>query len=278
MKKNIIIQILLVFISNIILAQKNINLRLSLGNGKPFASKYNSTNTNLPSKVNVLFGHGNPNSTFANRVLNNLQAGVMVEYKNKNNIISVGIVNGRTELMVSTNYVDTTKSLNYFGASMSSATLKKYGIEYTHDFKVNKFTNNKILKGCIISPNIGCFFADHSYVDYNSAKLGFVTKDEFGVTTDSSMNTKTVFNKYGFILSAGIRIGKLNKNNKEKYSITFLYDKGFVKLWQLNDFNYFNYLQDHINTTQYTRGSQFKIYFSKPIGIYNIDKHKKNRK
>lgn len=264
------ILIILFLVTKIATAQNKLQLRVSLGNGKPFSSE-NHVYSNLENPY-VIFDKYIQSGRKVKKVFNRLfsypQLDYMLEYKiNKSNTIGFGIQHGATELLV----INKKNATNTKGGA-----LKKIGFEYTKTFNVSNLLNTKNGKSSRLycSFIVGVFSVNHTYNNYDNNPKLEIYKDINGNTTDSSVDKAFVLNNHGIIASAGLRIGKLNKKNNERFSITFLYDHGFTNLWQFNTFSFSNYLNDYVNTTQVARGSQFKIYISMPIGIYNFDKKK----
>lgn len=254
--KSIYIFTTLLLIAQFISAQQKLQFRIGIGNGKPFSSEKHIYSTQ--ENPNVIFGNtvvsGRQIKKVFNRVFSNPQIVYMLEYKiNKSNLIGFGLQHGRTELLV----------INPNGSTATGGgTLRKIGFEYVRTLKINEIikTNNQKLNRLYCSFLVGIFSVHHKYNDYGTGKIISVSKDLFGNSIDSTTSDGFILNNHGIITSLGVRFGLFNKRNKEKLSFTFLYDYGFTNLWQLNSYSYFNYLNEHINTTQVSRGSQFKIW------------------
>ena len=84
----------------------------------------------------------------------------------------------------------------------------------------------------------GAFWVRHRYNNYENDGVNpftLITKDSLGMTIDSTTGNSRLLVPNGFILSAGIRMGLLNKKkNAERLSLTFSYDQGFIPLWEDN--------------------------------------------
>ena len=265
MKRSVLVILLLIISKLNIVAQKKLQLRISLGNGKPFYSNgIIYSNINSP---NVQFGkYNNSYNRVFNRILSNPQIGYMLEYKiDSKNTLGFGLQMGRTELNFTSNkYI-----------SSDGAPLKKIGIEYTRTRYFSDLASKKTNSGRYYFSVIGSLsLVNHTYNYYENGIGPFTLIDQNGNTTDSLTDKLFPINKHGFIGSVGFRIGKLNKKGNEKFSLTIQYDHGFTKLWQKNTNTYFNYLTDYTIATQVARGSQLKIYLSFPIGIYNFETSK----
>jgi len=241
-------------------AAQMIQLRPSLGNGKPFSVNHRIAESKIG--YNLVTFDKYYGGKFDNRVLQLPQAGLMLEYKvNPQHTIGLGIMAGRTEL----NYITNAAEGAYLSARSSAATIKKIGVEYTYTKDIGNFK---------ISPVVGAFLISHDYNNYGCCPIIFTNQDNAGYTIDSSTSTELKITQNGLMASLGLRLAMNNKSGKESVSVTFLYDHGFTNLWQATSFYYYNYLQDYTNASSSARGSQFKVYLSMPIRIYNTQTKK----
>jgi ribosome biogenesis protein Nip4 len=200
----------------------------------------------------------------------------MLEYKwDKHNTIGIGLQKGRTEL--SSNIY--TENGTFVSSDVSGATINKWGLEYSRQFYVADYDgSNNGLNRVHFSLLAGAFWVRHRYNNYENdgkSPFTFLSKDSIGNTIDSATASSRLLVPNGFIVSLGFRVGLLSKvKKKEKLSVTFLYDHGFVTLWEKNHYYYHNYLNDFTIATMTSRGNQFKVYLSIPIRLYAIDNKK----
>jgi hypothetical protein len=252
-------------------SQKQLQLRLSWGNGKPWPYKntvLRSPNSRTTEKFNSLYRAG-----ISNRLFNNPQYGIMLEYKwDKNNTIGIGLQKGRTEVSA----IIYSENGTFAGSTATGATLNKWGLEYSRQFYMADYNgSNNGLNRVHFSLLAGAFWVRHRYNNYENdgmSPVTFLSKDSLGNTRDSTTSSARLLVPNGFIISVGFRVGLLSKvKKKEKLSVTFSYDHGFVTLWEQNYYHYHNYLKDFTIAKMTSRGNQFKVYLSIPIRLYAID-------
>jgi hypothetical protein len=258
-------------------SQHKLMLRPSLGNGKAFT-------TNQEFKTNatylkILFDKYQGVGRFpglGNRILQNPQIGFMLEYSiNKNNVIGFGWVKGRTDADFRISF----DGGNYWSGSGVGSNINKTGLEYTRNFFLKDYTKliHSKLNRLFFSALVGASIVNHRFNNYECCHTTFVKKDNAGNTIDSSTSKSEFLNYHGLIVTSSIRVGVLNKKLIEKLSITFSYDYGFHPLRRYSDYTYYNYLSEFYTVSMVTRGSQFKIYLSMPLTLYDFDKQRLKR-
>ena len=259
--------------NNSLNAQK-LQLRISLGNGKPYSTD-RQINTTLPN-AKITFDRSYESRTLkklSERVFVYPQIGLMLDYIFDNsNVISFGIMGGRSELQAMVNRrPDITKIGSY---NSDGGGLRMLGLEYSRKLSFLKSQKGFLKNRHLFYLYTGIFLVSHDHNNYDSGPIIFVTKDTNGNTIDSSTSKSIVLHKYGGVIPLGIRYSYFNKKQIEKFSFSIKYDYGLVKLWQSIYYNYYAYKTEHIITSMISKGSQLKISISFPINLYDFKKDK----
>lgn len=250
-KKEIVITLVFLALFHKVLAQK-IELRPSLGWGRGWGYKYHIASNDQSPPYRVSFDRPlNLNLQFP-------QVGIMLDYNYKNKlIVSVGRIHGKTEL-----------SSTIDGYSYVAALLQKWGGELLY----SPWRYKSKVRLYIIG---GLFYANNSNFDYNAGSFGMSTIDSSGNIVSKSSDTSINIRSRGTIVNAGIRFAFFNtKKHRERFSITLNLDIGLQDIWTYKNMVEYNYLSKYIYAYNTSKGNQIKIYFSKPITIYNLKKDK----
>ncbi len=246
MNKTLVLLVLWIILTNSVLAQK-MELRPSLGWGYGWGNNYqivtNDNNSNL-------------HASFDKPIMPNLQLpqlGIMLDVNWDNKfILSVGRMHGKTELVSSITGFQT----------YSAALIQKWGGEFLYSINNKKKMPHFFIIG-------GIYYANNRNFDYNAGNSQLIFKDTFGTVNSIIADTSTNIKPFGVIVNAGIRIVFYNKNvRKEKYSITVNFDYGLKDIWTYQISYKYNYFSKYYYTYNTSRGTQLKIYISKPIDIY----------
>lgn len=263
-------------------AQNKFTLRPSLGNGRAF----NFSEIVYRSEQNPYFNHSFNrrdfnnafpfSSSFLSTIISSPQVGFMAEYKiSPISTLGVGIMKGRTEGFHFISIDSGFSKGNKFGDHWVAGPTK-IGIEYTYSIPINKhFSKINILKKLQFSLLLGAFYLDNN--QYGHDEIFTDVSHNNNVTVDSLVKTSANLNSHGFMLSGGIQLGILNKKKVEKISITFLYDQGLTNLEENRYETYYSYLTQYMKGVQIARGTQLKIYFSKPLDVINTYQKIKNK-
>jgi hypothetical protein len=242
--------IIILLTSTLKVFAQTIEFRPSIGWGHGWGTN-NKINTNLlPINYKVAFYNPSLSAEVP-------QLGLMFEYNYYQKwIISIGRMHGKTELYNSING----------SVSITQSLIQKFGTEFY--YRINKLSSHSSFY-----IYAGLYYANNTNTDYNAGNIQFATLDSLGIVKTRNYDTALNIYKNGNILSSGLRITIFNpKKNRESISITLNYDMGLKPLWTNKTTNESNYLLDYISASSTSKGSQLKIYLSKPIKIYKYKK------
>jgi hypothetical protein len=207
--------------------------------------------------------------------MTNFQIGLMFEYVfHKHHSIGIGFMTGATESKFTT-YINDPKVPLIYVTNSNSGKYMKQGLEYTYTFHAGDIQHgkHKLLSRFNMSLLAGMFLINNQITNYTPT-ITSIYQDSQMNTIDSVTSPSTTLRDRGFMVSGGIRLAYLSRKQKEKLSITFLYDHGFNNLVLFESHVYFNYLNNYLIGQQISNGSQIKLYLSFPINLYTF-KHGK---
>lgn len=229
-----------------------LEFRPSLGWGIGWARDYKILTNDPNSGINVEFDKNLRPSA------QNPQLGLMLDFNYKQKfIISVGRMLGKTDM----------KTEGNGGMLSKGSIIQKYG----GDFIVSFLCYKNVLRFYAIG---GVYYVNNRNTDYNAGKIVF---DFYRGDTLYARKSDTSINimKSGAIINVGFRVSVMNKvKQRERFSITLLYDHGLKDLVTTQSKWEYDYMTKYTHAQSTSRGSQVKLYFSMPFILYDFKKDK----